>query len=53
MEHINKVASFDRFEYQHEPISFYFNDDRKCKKNFNLKLDEPAVMLFLNKNVPP
>lgn len=53
MSHLNEVAQFDMFSYPSEPIQFYYNSDENCKAKRNFEKDEPAVALYVHKEVLP
>jgi len=52
-QHFHRMTTLDRFVHVDNPISFYYIDDTKCAKDFNLDPEVPTVVLYLNKNVVP
>jgi hypothetical protein len=53
MSHLKDLAAFDRTNNPSEPIQFYVNTEPECKEKRSFAPNEPAVALYVHKDVLP
>lgn len=53
IDFVHRLSSLDRYAFPEQPILFLYNTDAECKKQNSIESDEPAFVMYVEKDAQP